>query len=353
MKTYDLPCPSIPIPLTLEHLKSTIFTTCLQRLRPGFMTKVGEVVLSLFTLWSHFKFKVHEVKVAVMQKLAARGDMEFAGEWKEWFDKLPKNSAETHESYYNVLGHLSLNHSGVYVKPTRASLKSYLVGSDYVDPITFTGGPVSKDERVSLLTSIGMYTPFVVSKEDQYRKNIRVLGEFAFLLTCMLQTKSCTSVAAGYSPEEAEEQVRYVLEEAVKAKQAKKTETAKKVAKGGKPKTKKGSKNPRASKSSEFSVFIFFNIIVFIFMLTGDSTKVITTGKKSVSFPSSVLEKHKSVESDSEFEEESSESESEYSVCDDEEASVAENASLNLSVDTDDEGDIIMYYACWYIVIVL
>ena len=122
-----------------------------------------------------------------MQKLAARGDMEFAGEWKEWFDKLPKNSAETHESYYNVLGHLSLNHSGVYVKPTRASLKSYLVDSDYVDPITFTGGPVSKDERVSLLTSIGMYTPFVVSKEDQYRKNIRVLGEFAFLLTCMLQ----------------------------------------------------------------------------------------------------------------------------------------------------------------------
>ena len=56
MKTYDLPCPSIPIPLTLEHLKSTIFTTCLQRLRPGFMTKVGEVVQSLFTLWSHIKF---------------------------------------------------------------------------------------------------------------------------------------------------------------------------------------------------------------------------------------------------------------------------------------------------------
>ena len=80
-------------------------------------------------------------------------------------------------------------------------------------------------------------------------------------------------------------------------------------------------------------------------MLTGDSTKVITTEKKSVSFPSSVLEKHKSVESDSEFEEESSESESEYSVCDDEEVSVAENASSNLSVDTDDEGDIIMYYA--------
>jgi hypothetical protein len=120
--------------------------------------------------------QVQAVKVAVMQKLQARDDTQFCSEWKKWFDSIPRSCDEAHESYFNVLHELSKNHSGIFVKSASPSVKSFLKDTDYVDPITFRGGPVTSNERVELLTSIRMYTPFVASAEETYKKNVESLG---------------------------------------------------------------------------------------------------------------------------------------------------------------------------------
>ena len=65
------------------------------------------------------------------------------------------------------------------MKPTRASLKSHLVDSDYVDQIAITGVPVSKDERVSLLTNIQRWND--VDRNELF-KFFAVL--LVFLISC-------------------------------------------------------------------------------------------------------------------------------------------------------------------------
>lgn len=79
-------------------------------MREDFMTKVVTPVLhiplELITcciFYYYVRAQVQEVKMAVFEKLKAREDMAFAPEWKEWFAKIPKSSAEAHSSYFNVL----------------------------------------------------------------------------------------------------------------------------------------------------------------------------------------------------------------------------------------------------------
>lgn len=111
-----------------------------------------------------------------MQKLQSRDDTQFCSEWKQWFDSIPRSCDEAHESYFNVLHELSKNHSGVFVKSASPSVKAFLKDTDYVDPVTFRGGPVTSNERVELLKSVGMYTPLVANAEDTFKKNVESLG---------------------------------------------------------------------------------------------------------------------------------------------------------------------------------
>lgn len=70
-----------------------------------------------------------------------------------------------------------MEHSGPFVKASRPSLQSFLTDSDYVDPITFVNGPVSREERVQLLKHIGLYQPFTVTASLKDKERVETLGK--------------------------------------------------------------------------------------------------------------------------------------------------------------------------------
>lgn len=63
------------------------------------------------------------------------------------------------------------------MKASRPSLQSFLTDSDYVDPITFVNGPVSREERVQLLKNIGLYEPFTVTASLKDKERVETLGK--------------------------------------------------------------------------------------------------------------------------------------------------------------------------------
>lgn len=124
----------------------------------------------------NFAAKSLATKMAIVEKLKVRSESEYIPDWIAWFDGLPKNHSEAHSSYYNVLAHLVEHHSGPCKRTILAATGAIVTDSDYVDPITFKGGPVQKEERKELLESIDMYVPLVPTTEDKKAILVRALG---------------------------------------------------------------------------------------------------------------------------------------------------------------------------------
>ena len=96
-----------------------------------------------------------------------------AGWELSFFSSFPKTDDEVHQSYYNVLLLLFENFGGdKKLRPQPPQQREPLFAEDGIGPVTWEGGPVSKAERIKLLTGLGQYKPFSKRKLSKISRKL-------------------------------------------------------------------------------------------------------------------------------------------------------------------------------------
>jgi hypothetical protein len=142
---FRLDCPSIPCPLNRDLVVQKFSSTVRQLPHPDYHKTLTAV---------------HE-RINIL--LVARKDQEFKDAWEGFFSELPSSPAVAHDTYINALGTLAIDFGG----PLQIHENPYVrakTDADYIDTITFVDGPVSYQERISLLKDLGLYAPRVRKK---------------------------------------------------------------------------------------------------------------------------------------------------------------------------------------------
>lgn len=127
---FMLPCPSLPFPLTRSSIIERFRHTVRQDMRKNCVEVMGAVERSILTLLSH------------------RMDEEKIPAWNTFFANIPHTSSDMHCTYINAFVELATQYGGEVVsKRERINFCTLKSASDYIDPITFSGGPISRDQR--------------------------------------------------------------------------------------------------------------------------------------------------------------------------------------------------------------
>ena len=98
--------------------------------------------------------------------LRNRLESEYLPEWDLFFNSLPKSNDMEHASYAYSL-RLLAERLGGEIRPPPVVFTRYRTASDFIDPVTFDGGPISKLERKQILVRMGLYDETVTKRRPR------------------------------------------------------------------------------------------------------------------------------------------------------------------------------------------
>jgi hypothetical protein len=130
-------CPSLPFALSRDSVIDRVRLSTRQTMHKKRLTKLPVIRRNIESVLRH------------------RLELDCMSSWNSFFDSLPKSEDVPHSSYINVLEEISVKYGGVIQPRPVGRVQVVKSSMDYFDPITFKGGPVTKEERIAELTRLG------------------------------------------------------------------------------------------------------------------------------------------------------------------------------------------------------
>jgi hypothetical protein len=103
-----------------------------------------------------------EIQFNICRLLEIRMEHESIAKWTDFFSQIPKDEHTKHSSYINTLAILRTECGGNIQAPRQLFVARLPSDCDFVDPVTFNGGAITRAERIAVLQSLNCYKPLRV-----------------------------------------------------------------------------------------------------------------------------------------------------------------------------------------------